>query len=163
MSQRATWRVRLLAFVSRYITHPGPHRVLYRATGGRIGGAFPGIRPAVLLLSATGRSSGKRRTTPLMYFELDHKIVVAATNNGGSSDPAWIPNIRANPRVEIQLGRTRLQATAREAEGEERQRLWAAMKERHPLFGLYEERTERSIPVVVLEPDEDEPDPRSST
>lgn len=143
--------VRLLAFVSRYLTPPGPHRLIYRLTGGRIGHRAPGIRPRMLLLTARGRRSGVARTTPLMYFEIDGRIVVAATNNGRDRDPAWAGNLRANPEASVQLGSRRMRVHAREAEGEERRRLWAVMTAEHPLFALYEQRTDRRIPVVVLE------------
>jgi deazaflavin-dependent oxidoreductase (nitroreductase family) len=143
--------IRLLAFTSRYLTPPGPHRLIYRLTGGRIGHRAPGIRPRMLLLTARGRRSGVPRTTPLMYFEIDDRIVVAATNNGRDRDPAWAGNLQANPEASVQVGSRTMRVRAREAEGEERQHLWAVMTAEHPLFALYEQRTARRIPVVVLD------------
>jgi deazaflavin-dependent oxidoreductase (nitroreductase family) len=143
--------VRLLAFVSRYLTPPGPHRILYRLTGGRIGHRAPGIRPGMLLLTTRGRRSGVARTTPLMYFEIGGRIVVAATNNGRDRDPAWAGNLRADPQASVQVGSRTIRVRAREAEGEERRHLWAVMTAEHPLFALYERRTARRIPVLVLD------------
>lgn len=146
-----TWTVRLQAFTSRYVTPPAAHRIIYRLTGGRLGASMPSVRPRVLLLTVIGRRSGQLRTTPLVYFEIDGDLVVAATNNGRSADPAWLTNLRAQPSAEVQVGTRKHAVRAREAEGDERRRLWTAMVERHPLFARYERSTERSIPVVVLE------------
>lgn len=143
--------VRLLAFASRYLTPPGPHRLIYRLTGGRIGHRAPGVRPGMLLLTARGRRSGRSRTTPLMYFEIDGRFAVAATNYGRDRDPAWVANLRVEPEASVQVGSRRMRVRAREVEEAERRRLWAVMTEEHPLFALYERQTTRRVPVVVLE------------
>ncbi|MEX1171341.1 MAG: nitroreductase/quinone reductase family protein [Chloroflexota bacterium] len=145
-------RVRIQAFASKYLTRPTPHRILYRLSGGRLGGALPGVQPRVLLLTVVGRRSGRARTSPLVYFTIDGDLVVAATNSGADTDPAWIGNLRNRPDAEVQIGAARHPIVAREAEGDERRRLWSEMKRRHPLFELYERGAVRQIPVVVLEP-----------
>jgi deazaflavin-dependent oxidoreductase (nitroreductase family) len=147
----ASNRVRIQALASKYLTRPTPHRILYRITGGRLGGTLPGVEPRVLLLTVTGRRSGRRRTTPLMYFTIDGHLAVAATNNGGATDPAWMANLRTTPDAEIQIGATKQRVVAREAHDEERRLLWGEMKRRHPLFEYYERGPARQIPVVVLE------------
>lgn len=147
-------RARLLAVVSPWFTRPGPHRFVYRLTRGWLGHAVPGMPVRMLLLTTRGRRSGSERTIPLMYFRIDGQLAVAGTNNAADRDPAWILNLRADPRVEVQVGSRRFSTRAREAGDEERERIWERMKVLHPLFALYEQRTRRTIPVVVL----DEPD-----
>lgn len=145
-------RVHLQAFASKYLTRPTPHRILFRISRGRFGGALPGVQPRVLLLTVVGRSSGRPRTMPLVYFTIDGQLAVAATNTGAETDPAWMANLRTRPDAEVQVGATKRRVVAREADGDERGRLWSEMKRRHPLFELYERGTARQIPVVVLEP-----------
>jgi F420H(2)-dependent quinone reductase len=146
------WQVKMQMFFSKHVTRPGPHRFLYRMTGGFIGSRLPSVNPDVLLLTARGRRSGKRYTTPLIYFRIDQRPVVAATNNGEDRHPSWYLNLRSNPDTVIQIGRQRQAVRARTAEGEERQRIWERITEIHPLFAAYQRRTEREIPVIVLEP-----------
>lgn len=151
ISTRPSLRVRVQLFFARYITPPRLHRVLYRATGGVVGARLPGVRPPVLLLTARGRRTGQPRTTPTIFFTIKDRVVIAGTNNGDDRDPAWCANLRADPAATIQIGRDRRAVRARFAAGPERERLWAAMKEEHPLFAAYEERTRRETPVIVLE------------
>lgn len=132
----------------------GLHGAIYRVTGGRLGGRVPGMPPTMLLLEHTGARSGERRTTPLIYMRDGDHLVIVASKGGYPRNPAWLHNIRAHPGVEVQLGDERFAARAREAEGAERQRLWPALLAHYPPWGRYQERTERRIPVVVLEPAE---------
>lgn len=145
-------RVRFQAFASKHLTRPTPHRILYRISGGRVGGALPGVQPRVLLLTVVGRRSGRARTTPLVYFAIDGQLAVAATNSGAETDPAWMANLRSQPYAEIQIGVTKRHVVAREAGGDERRRVWSAMKRSHALFELYERDNARQILVVLLEP-----------
>jgi deazaflavin-dependent oxidoreductase (nitroreductase family) len=126
------------------------HASLYRATGGRIG-QLPGL-PPLLLLDHIGARSGRKRTTPLVYMPDGERLIIVASKGGHPRDPAWMHNLRANPDTEVQIGSRRMQVHAREARGEERRQLWpkAAAYNRH--WGNYQKRTERTIPLVVLEP-----------
>jgi F420H(2)-dependent quinone reductase len=126
------------------------HRLLYRATGGRVGGRLWDL--PVVLLTTTGRRSGKRRTVPLCSFRDGDDVVVIASYGGLDQPPAWWLNLAANPEAEVQDGRTRRSVTARTAGPEERERLWAQVTARAPGYLEYERRTTREIPVVILQP-----------
>ncbi len=108
-----------------------------------------------LLLVTTGRRSGEQRTLPLIYGEADGAYVIVASKGGAPSHPAWYLNLDANPDVWIMVGPEQMQATARTAQGEERERLFAQMAESFAPYNDYAERAgkaDREIPVVVLEP-----------
>jgi deazaflavin-dependent oxidoreductase (nitroreductase family) len=124
------------------------HRWLYRVSGGKWGRTFFGA--PILLLTTTGRRTGRPRTWPLTYLpEGDHFIVIAS-NGGQPNHPAWYLNLRANPQVSVQLGdRTRVM-TAQKAEGDERVRLWSRVVDEYPAYAEYQQKTDRQIPVVVL-------------
>jgi deazaflavin-dependent oxidoreductase (nitroreductase family) len=126
------------------------HTGLYRLTGGRMGGRMWNV--PVLLLTATGRKTGKRRTTPLLYGRDGDNLVVIASKGGDPKHPAWYLNVRG-AEAEVQVGRERRRVRARDAEGEERERLWAQMVGVYPPYAEYQKKTTRQIPVVVLEPD----------
>lgn len=127
------------------------HAAIYRATGGLIGGNIPGV-PPLLLLDHVGARSGQRRTTPLVYMPDADRMVVVASKGGYPKDPAWLHNLRAHPDTTVQIGRRTRPVRAREATPEERRGLWPKAVKFNPLWGRYQERTERSIPLVVLEP-----------
>lgn len=120
---------------------------LYRRSGGRIGGSVSGT--SVLLLTTTGRRSGKAITRPVGYFDLDGVRYVIASNGGAPADPAWYRNLLAHPAVTVEVGRERYQAVATPATGEERARLWEHAVAVAPAYGKYA-RGPREIPVVVL-------------
>ena len=122
---------------------------LYRATGGRIGRHVPGL-PPMLLLDHVGRKSGRTRTVPLVYMSDGEDLVLVAAKGGHPEDPAWAHNLRANPDTEVQLGSERVAVKAREVDGEERGRLWPRLVGYNPLWGRYQARTKRTIPVFVL-------------
>jgi aromatic-L-amino-acid decarboxylase len=105
-----------------------------------------------LLLTTIGRRSGRRRSNPLSYIEVDGNFVVVASKGGLPAHPAWYLNLVANPRCEIQVGADQYQVVARTAQNEERETLWKKMLEYIGRFAEYQRRTERIIPVVVLEP-----------
>jgi F420H(2)-dependent quinone reductase len=126
------------------------HVRLYRLTGGRIGGRVRGVD--ILLLDHVGRKSGKRRTTPLLYIEDADNVVIVASKGGSSKHPAWWLNLRSNPETTVQVGGERRRVRAHEAEGRERERLWPRVVDAWPDYENYQRRTERRIPVVVLEP-----------
>jgi len=127
------------------------HGWVYRRTNGRLGGSLAGID--MLLLTTTGRRTGDPRTTPLACMEDGGSFVVVGSNNDGPSDPAWWLNLQADPRAEVQIGVERLRVTARLAQGDDRARLWPALKAYNPAYARYERKTAREIPVVVLQPE----------
>jgi len=125
------------------------HPRVYRWTGGRVLGRVLGM--PVLLLTTTGRRSGRSRTTALTYLEDDGRCVVVASKLGEPTHPAWYHNLRAQPLASIQVGREIRSVRARDAEGDERERLWRRVCEQEPSYAEYAARTDRPIPVVVLE------------
>ncbi len=126
------------------------HRWLYGATGGKLGATIGGN--PVLLLTTTGRKSGEPRTVALAHLEKSEKWVVIASFAGQPRHPGWWLNLLENPIAKVQKGATITEVRAREAEGEERERLWTAICEQEEGFAEYQTRTDRRIPVVVLEP-----------
>lgn len=129
----------------------GGHTAVYRATNGLIGHRTPGAPPA-LLLDHVGAKSGKHRTSPLVYGRDGANFVLVASKGGYPKNPAWFHNLQANPDTTVQVGSKRLDVRARVAEGEERDRLWKLMVGVYGGYEGYRRRTEREIPVVVLEP-----------
>ncbi len=126
------------------------HLFWYRITGGAIGGSFAG-RP-ILLLTTTGRKSGRRRTTPLQYLEDGGNMVLAASNGGNPRHPVWWLNLERNPEAEVQVRNETRRVTAEKAEGEERERLWGLLVELYSGYAGYQRTTDREIPVVILRP-----------
>ena len=106
----------------------------------------------MLLLTTVGRTSGTPRSVTLNYFREDLDFVVIASNAGDERDPLWWRNLKVNRHAEVRTGRKRFAVRAREAEGAERERLWAALIARDPSYAEYERTTTRRIPVVLLEP-----------
>lgn len=105
-----------------------------------------------LLLTTTGRKSGKALTLPLIYRPTgDGGYCVIASKGGAPAHPAWYLNLEANPDVEVQVASDHFRARARDAQGEERERLWQMMVDYYPPYADYQAKTERQIPVVVLE------------
>jgi deazaflavin-dependent oxidoreductase (nitroreductase family) len=126
------------------------HPKLYRWTGGRVGGRVLGM--PVLLLTTTGRRTGQARTTALTYLPRGSSFVVIASCLGEPRHPAWCLNLRANSEAEVQVMSDRIRMRAREAEGQEREGLWSEVVASAEDYRQYAERTERKIPVVILEP-----------
>lgn len=125
------------------------HPHIYRWTKGRVGGTMMGM--PVLLLTTTGRRSGRSRTRALMYLPRGESYVVIASYLGEPQHPAWWLNLKTNPKAEIEVGGRRLAVVAREAQGEERERLWEEIVRTQGDYGEYQRRTDRRIPVVVLD------------
>jgi len=127
------------------------HQWLYENSDGRIGASLGG-RP-MLLLRTVGRRTREPRTAALLYVREGDAYVVIASKGGAPHHPAWFHNLIAQPDVEIQVGRERMPVRARVAEGEERARLWTRADEvNQGQYAVYQSRTSRVIPVVVLEP-----------
>jgi len=124
----------------------------FHAKGGKGVGQF-GNR--LVLLTTTGARSGKEGTTPVMYHRDGERYVVVASKAGAPDNPAWYHNLKANPvaRVEVgsDSGTETFEVRAREAEGEERERMWAERVAIAPGFGDYQRQTSRRIPVMILE------------
>jgi len=122
----------------------------FRANEGRVGGVLEGT--PLLLLHHTGARSGRHRVNPLAYLGDHGRYVVVASNGGAASHPDWYRNTTAHPNVTIEVGVRTIEAVAREATGDERERLFRAQVERFPTLREYELLTDRVIPVVVLTP-----------
>ena len=107
----------------------------------------------VLLLTTTGRRSGKARTTPLTFFRDGTELVVIASNGGADRPPDWSLNLQQTPRAIVEIGTDTLVVTARTASEQERQRLWVVVTAAYAGYARYQERTTRRIPVVLLTPE----------
>jgi deazaflavin-dependent oxidoreductase (nitroreductase family) len=122
----------------------------FRANEGRVGGRFEG-KP-ILLLHSVGAKSGQERVNPLRYKTLDGGYVVFASKGGAPNNPDWYYNLVANPEATIEVSTETIPVTARVAQGQEHDQIWAEWKQMAPEFAEYEKTTNRTIPVVVLEP-----------
>jgi deazaflavin-dependent oxidoreductase (nitroreductase family) len=125
------------------------HRWLYQRLGGRL--VARSGRTRILLLTTTGRRSGEPRVTPLLYVDDGQDCIVVASNGGQERVPAWWRNLQANPAGRVQCGRDSHDIVAREASAAETERLWPKLTVAYEFFDEYQERTEREIPVVILE------------
>jgi proline iminopeptidase len=136
------------------------HAKRYLASGGTEGHLYemkqpgrPEIRVPSLLLTTTGRKSGERYVFPLFYGETGSgSYIVVASKGGAPQHPGWYRNLVANPEVEVQVGTRKLKARARTATGDERARLWQEALKFWPPYADYQQKTQREIPVVVLDP-----------
>jgi deazaflavin-dependent oxidoreductase (nitroreductase family) len=125
---------------------------LIKASGGRL--KMPSGAPTVLL-DHTGAKSGSKRTTPLLYFTDGGRVILIASQTGRATHPAWFHNVRANPEVRLWAGGRGGTYRAREADGEDRERLWRLATQLYPGYDDYQRRADtagRRIPVVVCEP-----------
>jgi deazaflavin-dependent oxidoreductase (nitroreductase family) len=135
--------------VARLVT--GIHRAVFTASGGRVAGKL--MRMPVVMLTTTGRKSGKRRTTMLTSPVQDGgNVVLVASYGGDDRHPTWYLNLRDNPDVEVTMGGRHRRMRARVATPEEKSALWPRIVEVYPDYGNYQKRTTREIPVVILEP-----------
>jgi deazaflavin-dependent oxidoreductase (nitroreductase family) len=122
----------------------------FHANDGRVGGMFEGT--TLLLLHHVGAKTGKDRINPLAYNRDGDRYVVFASKAGAPTNPDWYHNLKAHPTVSIEVGTDTIDVVAAEATGEERDRLYGAQVKRSPSFAEYQEKTERTIPVMVLTP-----------
>ncbi len=120
----------------------------FRANGGKVA-AFEG-RP-LLLLHHKGAKTGAERLNPLVYLPVDGNFAVFASKAGGPTNPDWYHNLRANPDAVVETGTERIPVRARVADGDERERIWEEQKRVNSNFADYEQKTARTIPVVILE------------
>jgi deazaflavin-dependent oxidoreductase (nitroreductase family) len=126
------------------------HVKRYRETGGEVGHDWK-RGSKTLLLTTTGRKSGKQSTTPLIYENDGDRYVIIASKGGADEHPGWYLNLEKEPAVEIQVKDEVIPARAHTAEGEERERLWNLAAQQWPDYNSYQQNTDREIPVVVLE------------
>ncbi len=126
------------------------HSFVYRATNGRLGGRIAG--GPVLLLTTTGRKSGREHTVPLLYLKDGEDVVVVASNGGTASHPAWWLNLQVNPEATVEVGDRKVRVWAEEAGSEDKERLWPKLAEMYGGYESYRRRTDREIPVVLLHP-----------
>jgi deazaflavin-dependent oxidoreductase (nitroreductase family) len=129
----------------------GPeHTQRYRETGGEVGYLWNGV--PTLLLTTTGRKTGQSRTTPLIFGRDGEDYLVVASQGGAPRHPAWYLNLVDTPQAEIQVRSEHLAVLGRAASEHDKPRLWKIMATLWPNYDVYQTRTERNIPVVVLSP-----------
>jgi deazaflavin-dependent oxidoreductase (nitroreductase family) len=141
----------------RWVPAPGTiklidkiHTFLYACTRGLVGGRVDGLD--ILLLTTLGRKTGLARSVPLPYFASGAGYVLVASFGGNPKNPHWFHNILANPEVGVQQGRRSWTTRAHVPEAEERERLWAELTHEFPRYQVYQTRTSRQIPLVVIDP-----------
>ena len=140
-----------MSLMSRVLTL---HERIYKATDGRVGHRMIGV--PTLLLRTTGRRSGAIRTNALVYAQDSDDYLVVASNGGSDRPPAWLHNLRADPHVEIQIGRQRKPGLARILEPSDASfaKLWTIVNaNNHDRYAVYQQQTARPIPVVAITPD----------
>ncbi len=126
------------------------HIERYRETEGKVGYLWNGV--PILLLTTTGRKTGEARTSALIFGRDGDDYLVVASAGGAPTHPHWYHNLRAQPAAEIQVKANNFAVTARTASAEEKPGLWKIMTDAWPNYDLYQSRTEREIPIVVLTP-----------
>jgi deazaflavin-dependent oxidoreductase (nitroreductase family) len=126
------------------------HAGIYRLSGGKLGGSMGGSR--VLLLTTTGRKSGKAHTVPLGCFDHKDGYVVVASNRGQATHPAWYHNLKSNPRVTVQVLDKVVSVTTEVLSGEARAKAWQQVITTAPSYAGYEKQTTREIPLILLRP-----------
>ena len=109
-------------------------------------------RAPVLLLHHVGRKTGRARVSPVLYMPDGDRLIVVGSKGGSDTHPAWFGNLLAHPQTTAEVGRERRAVVARQATDEERASYWPRLVDIYPSFALYQRRTERVIPVMVLEP-----------
>jgi deazaflavin-dependent oxidoreductase (nitroreductase family) len=120
----------------------------FRANGGKVGGPFEG--GTLLLLHTTGAKSGQPRLSPLAYLDVDDRMLIVGSYAGAPKDPAWVHNLRANPKVRVEVGTEAYDATARELPADERDAAYPKIIERAPVFAEYQSKTTRAIPLFEM-------------
>ena len=121
----------------------------FRANGGKVGGPFENL--TLLLLHTTGAKSGEPRVNPAATFVIDGKRLVVGSAGGADADPAWVHNLRANPKARIEIGTDAYDVTARELPADERDATYPKIVERAPVFAEYQAKTTRAIPLFELQ------------
>jgi deazaflavin-dependent oxidoreductase (nitroreductase family) len=127
------------------------HLAIYRASGGRILGSL--VVMPVLLLTTTGRRTGKQHATPLTFLRDGADLVMIASNGGADRPPDWWRNLQHDPHAVVQIRANKSTVTARTASPEERERLWPVITATYSGYAKYQQKTTRQIPVVLLTAD----------
>ena len=128
----------------------GINTFVYRISGGKIGGRLG--KSLFLLLTTTGRKTGQQRTIPLFYLKDGDTLILVASNGGASTHPVWWLNLQANPKAIVEIGKKKLSVRGRQADAEERKRLWPLLIAMYADYAEYQKKTTREIPVVILHP-----------
>jgi deazaflavin-dependent oxidoreductase (nitroreductase family) len=124
---------------------------MYRRSGGEgLAGTFQNI--PVALLTTTGRKTGQPRVSPLYFLPDGDRVIVAASKLGAEKNPMWYLNLKANPKVSVQIKRKVLDLTARDASEEERAKYWPQLVKMYPSYEDYQSWTDRTIPIVICDP-----------
>ena len=121
----------------------------FRANGGKVTGPF--TQADLLLLTTTGAKSGQRRVSPLVYFDIDDKLIVIGSFHGASVNPSWVHNLRADPRAHIEVGADAFDVTAREMPPAERDELFGKLAAIAPVVAESQSKTSRVIPLFELQ------------
>jgi deazaflavin-dependent oxidoreductase (nitroreductase family) len=138
----------MVKHATRYLESNGTEGHMYKV----VPPGLPEMTVPALLLTTTGRKSGEKFIFPLFYGKAGDGYLVIASKGGAPEHPGWYRNILANPEVEVQVGTTKVKARARTVSGEERERLWQQALKFWPPYADYQLKTEREIPVIVLDP-----------
>jgi F420H(2)-dependent quinone reductase len=125
------------------------HVLVYRLSGGRVAGSYRGS--PVLLVDHVGRKSGKRHTSPLIYARAGDDLVIVASKGGSKKHPMWWLNLKEHPETTVQVGSERRKVRARRATPEEKERLWPVVVDVYAPYEEYQRKTDRDIPVILLE------------
>ena len=123
----------------------------YKASGGRVGGSFLQGAP-VALLTTTGRKTGQPRVSPLLFLRDGDRVVLVASQGGRANNPMWYLNLKANPKVSVQIKKEVLELTARDATEAEREHYWPQLVAMYSSFDDYQTWTDRVIPIVICDP-----------
>lgn len=136
---------RMIKWMSRLNTF------MYRRNGGDgLGGTFQKI--PVALLTTTGRKTGEPRVSPLYFLRDGDRVVVAASRGGSAKNPMWYLNLKANPKVQVQIKKELLDLTARDATDAERAQYWPQLVDMYPSYEDYQAWTDRTIPIIICDP-----------
>ena len=123
---------------------------IYKRTNGKRGGTF--LKGPVALLTTTGRKTGEPRVSPLIYLRDGDRVIVVASRGGSDKHPLWYLNLKADPKVSVQIKDEVLQLRARDATADERAEYWPKLLTVYPAYDDYQSWTDRVIPVVICEP-----------
>ena len=120
----------------------------FRANGGKVGGQFEGA--PMILVHHFGAKSGTERVSPMVYFPDGDRLLIIASKAGAPTNPDWYHNLKAHPRVDVEVGTETFPVTVEELSGAERDEKWARVTAAMPGFAEYQEKTTRTIPVLAL-------------
>jgi F420H(2)-dependent quinone reductase len=140
----APWVTALMKWMSRATT------LVYRLSNGKLGGTFQSS--PVALLTTTGRKSGEPRVSPLLYLREGGRVILVASQGGRDTNPMWYLNLKANPKVSVQIKGEVLQLQARDANAQERDEYWTKLTAMYPTLDDYQSWTDRVIPIVICDP-----------